>query len=240
MTRTPSRPIRRRPNERRRSVHIVIHRLWKQDSRRRSVVYRQEGHGPGLVTVVMHAVGSRLIGHPRFVVCRRFVIESALAEANSFLGGCQPFCNIPQGLILGLRQCVTAVTYVNHFTRRQARFDPAKSRQYPRTVARTWRYGCDPGSSGRPRRLASETNELTNGNCVPTGMRIHRLGLRMPYATRRDSRGQGQADLPAQQPSPCAGAWVPAADADPGRPGHRGQPARQGPSQAHCVIRRRI
>jgi hypothetical protein len=64
--------------------------------------------------VVKHAVGSRLIGHPRFVVCRRFVIESALAEANSFLGRCQPFCNIPQGLILGLRPCVTAVTYVNH------------------------------------------------------------------------------------------------------------------------------
>lgn len=65
----------------------------------------------------MHAVGSRLIGHLRFVVCRRFVIESALAEANSFLGECQPFCNIPRGLILGGPRSVTAVTYVNHLRR---------------------------------------------------------------------------------------------------------------------------
>jgi hypothetical protein len=45
-------------------------------------------------------VGSLLCGHPRFVVCRRFVIESALAEANSFLVGCQPFCNILGGRFL--------------------------------------------------------------------------------------------------------------------------------------------
>src|SRR5215208_8009001 len=109
MTSTPSRPIQRRPKERLRTVHKVIHRLWTQDSRRRSVVYRRERHGPGLVTVVVHAVGSRPSGHPRFVVCRRFVIESALAEANSFLVECQPFCNIPGGLIYGVSSPVTAV-----------------------------------------------------------------------------------------------------------------------------------
>ena len=43
---------------------------------------------------MLQSVGSRLSGHPRFVVCRRFVVESALAEANSFLSECQPFCNI--------------------------------------------------------------------------------------------------------------------------------------------------
>ena len=53
------------------------------------------------------------------------------------------------------------------FMRHRARFDPAKSRQYPRTVARTWRYGCDPGLLWRPRRLASETDELTNGDRIP-------------------------------------------------------------------------
>ena len=95
------------------TVHIVIHRLWRQDSRRRSVVYRREHRGPGLVTVVVQSVGSRLFGHPRFVVCRRFVIESALAEANSFLPECQPFCNILRGLIFAHSRGVTAVANVN-------------------------------------------------------------------------------------------------------------------------------
>ena len=80
--------------------------------RRRSAVYRQERRGPGLVTVVIQSVGSRLGGHPRFVVRRRFVIESALAEANSFLPECQPFCNIPRGQFLASRGCVTGVGLV--------------------------------------------------------------------------------------------------------------------------------
>jgi hypothetical protein len=53
-----------------------------------------------------------LSGHPRFVVCRRFVIEPALAEANSFLGECQPFCNIPAADIFAPLRCVTAVAIV--------------------------------------------------------------------------------------------------------------------------------
>jgi hypothetical protein len=59
-------------------------------------------------------VGSRLCGHPRFVVCGRFVIESALAEANSFLLGCQPFCNIPCGKICAGSRRVTVVAFVKH------------------------------------------------------------------------------------------------------------------------------
>src|SRR5258705_7373836 len=98
----------RRPKERRRTVHIVIHRLWRQDSRLRSVVYWRERRRPGLVTVVVRTVGSRRCGHPRFVVCRHFVIETALAEANSFLGGCQPFCNIVRGFDGGCCDSLTA------------------------------------------------------------------------------------------------------------------------------------
>jgi hypothetical protein len=63
---------------------------------------------------VVRSVGSRLTGHPHFVVCRRFVIESALAEANSFLRECQPFCNILRRFIRGSQNPVTAVTLVNH------------------------------------------------------------------------------------------------------------------------------
>jgi hypothetical protein len=55
-----------------------------------------------------------------------------------------------------------------------------------------------------------------------------------------NSRGQGQADLPAQQPPPRTRARVSATDAHPGRPGDRVESARQGSPQANCVIRRGI
>lgn len=54
-------------------------------------------------------------------------------------------------------------------------------------------------------------------------------------ATRRVCRGQGQADLPAQQPSSGPGARVPPADADPRRPCHCHGPAPQGPALADCL-----
>ena len=40
-TLTPLRSLQGQPIERRRSVHKVIHRLWKENTRRRSVVYRR-------------------------------------------------------------------------------------------------------------------------------------------------------------------------------------------------------
>jgi hypothetical protein len=152
MTRTPSRPIQGRPMERRRTVHIVIHRLWRQDSRRRrSVVYGQECRWPERVTAVVQSVGSRPGGHLRFVVCRRFVIETTFAEANSFLRGCQPFCNIAWGLLSWCLDTVTAVADVKISMppepaerRVGVWFDLGKSRQYPRTVAHKRRHGCDP------------------------------------------------------------------------------------------------
>jgi hypothetical protein len=63
---------------------------------------------------MVQSVGSRRVGHPRFVVWRRSGVETALAEANSFLCGCQPFCNIPRGFFGGLPGGVTAVAAVNH------------------------------------------------------------------------------------------------------------------------------
>jgi hypothetical protein len=38
-----------------------------------------------------------------------------LAEANSFLVECQPFCNILRRWIFGCSRCVTAVTLVQYF-----------------------------------------------------------------------------------------------------------------------------
>jgi ribonuclease P protein component len=53
---------------------------------------------------------------------------------------------------------------------------------------------------------------------------------------RGESRGKGQADLPAEQPAPSPCARLPAADAHPGRSGDRVKPASQEPPLADCLI----
>ncbi len=109
-----------------------------RNSRRRSVVYRRVCRGCGLVTVGSHAVGSRPVRLPRFVVCRRPSGRTALPEANSFLRIRQPFCNIARRQVFGNARAVTAVTDGVPPLVAVVWFDLGKSRQYPRTVARTW------------------------------------------------------------------------------------------------------
>lgn len=57
----------------------------------------------------------------------------------------------------------------------------------------------------------------------------------MRNAARRVCRGQGQTDLPAQQPTPGTGTRFPAADAYPRGTGHRLRPAPQRPARADCL-----
>jgi ribonuclease P protein component len=56
------------------------------------------------------------------------------------------------------------------------------------------------------------------------------------HTTRRYSRGQGQADLPAEQPAPGAGSWLPSAHAHPRWARDRDGPAPQGSSFTDCLI----
>ena len=77
--------------------------------------------------------------------------ETALPEVNSFPCGCQPFCCIPIGFFRVIRGVLAACSPMVpqgrrrelRFSRmcelgalRQTKFDPAKARQYPQTVAR--------------------------------------------------------------------------------------------------------
>lgn len=57
----------------------------------------------------------------------------------------------------------------------------------------------------------------------------------MPEVIRRECRGQGQTDLPAEQSPTGACARIPTADAYPRRPRHRVGPAHQGPAFADCL-----
>lgn len=91
------------------------------------------------------------------------------------------------------------------------------------------RYGSDPRCSG-PAPVTSETQSLC-GLGIPRSARCQ--------MQRGESRGEGQADFPAEQPAPSPRAWLSAADADPGRPGDCVQPAAQGTPRAYCLIRHR-
>ena len=64
---------------------------------------------------------------------------------------------------------------------------------------------------------------------------VFRWAAWAPDGNEENSRGQGQADISAEQPASRARAWLPAADADPGRTRDRLQSAYQGSSQAHGV-----
>ena len=216
----PLEPVQGTRIERRRTVHIVIHSLSIGTVAAALLSTGKYAAGVGSSQLV-RTRGSRPVRLPRFVVCRRPSGRTALPEANSFMRIRQPFCNIPRGQVFGNARLVTAVTDGVPPWVAVVWFDLGKSRQYPRTVARMWRHGCDPELHPETAPVSERDEELTTG-IASSPVRL----MWLPDATRSDSRGQGQADLSTQQPAPCAGAWVSATDADTGRPGDRCQPAR--------------
>ncbi len=137
-----------------------------------------------------------------------FHSETALPEANSFPRGCQPFCCIPIGLfrVLGgvLVACCPMVPHGRRrelsFSRkcelgplRQTKFDPAKARQYPQTVARTSAIRLRPRPMCPGTAPASSKTHLRSTH----GRMLRSVSGRMARI-RGERRGQGQADLPAE------------------------------------------
>ena len=99
------------------------------------------------------------------------------------------------------------------------------------------RHGSEPGSglSIRVNRAGFEQDAVSLPTAIALACELQ-AQCRWPNATRRDSRGQGQADLPAEQPAPRTGAWIPAPDAHARGPRDRDRPAPQGASLADCLI----
>ena len=141
---------------------MVIHRLWRTDTGPCVVAYRVEAAVPGLVTVVDDTVGSRLSGHPRFFVWRRPDVERPWQKLTVLWPGANSSATLHQSVLDGgvpwCRLGYWAVDRDRIGTERR-RFDLGKSRQYPRTVARKWRYGCDSDHWVYAPELASETNK---------------------------------------------------------------------------------
>jgi hypothetical protein len=187
--------------------------------------------------VMVRSVGSRLSGHPRFVVCRRSVIERHWQKLTVFLPSANRSATFP-GAIFAFWRRGTGVAIVTLCA-------PLGRGLTQRNLVSTLEQSPARGDTAATQELletapVSETDELTNGNRVPTGRCFIGVGCGCHTQRGVNSRGQGQADLPAQQPPSGAGAWVPAADAHARRPGDRVESAGQGSPQAICVIRRGI
>ena len=182
----------------------------------------------------MRSVGSRPSWHPRFVVCSPFRIESALPEANSFISKCQPFCNIRRRFLAGDSRIVTAVTAVN----RSARAGPGLTQ---RNLVSTLEQSPERGDTAatrffwRPRRLASETDELTNGDRVPTG---HERAWDADAIRNEERQPWPRASGPF---SPTTGAGRGCTGSGCGcGPGPAGRSCRRKVPFVDCVIRRRV
>ena len=152
---------------------------------------------------------SRQLVDPPSSLCRRAPLrsETALPEANSFPCGCQPFCCIPIGffgVIWGvLVACSPMVPQGGRrellFSRmcelaplRQTEFDPAKSRQYPQTVARKSAIRLRPRSLGTAPASSKTYLRPTRGRTQWSSVSGRMVRI------RGECRGQGQADLPAE------------------------------------------
>lgn len=180
--------------------------------------------------------------------------ETALPEANSFPCGCQQFCCIPIGFF---RVCwgvsrladegvlVGAVGnqrfHVGCYLVRWGR--PGLTR---RTLVSTLiqspesrRYGCDPGIMPPGDRAGQQQDHFsTESRSIRAESNVsgRMAGKASSETERGERRGQGEADLPAEQPAPSPSAWLPSADAYPCRACHRVWPPPQGPPRAICLI----
>jgi hypothetical protein len=103
---------------------MVIHNLWITDTVVVSLRAGDETAIPGLVTVVddsgrwHHGLEVSVV-----VLASSFSAvssEMALAEVNSFIAGCQPFCNIHRALHGSVLSSVTDVRAVMYSPWREA------------------------------------------------------------------------------------------------------------------------
>ena len=184
-----------------RTVHMVIHKCG-QDSHHEATAYRRRHPGLALAVAARTRPARRPICHPRFVVSRRFGLKQH-CEANSFPGARQPFCNIRKVFPKIARRTGggCGVSKGSTPTRR-----PSKRGLTGRTAVSTLmkspesrRYGCDP-STKRGGCAGYQARHKAYRGVVWASV-THRHGE--PGRTRcqmqqGESRGKGQADLPAE------------------------------------------
>ena len=184
----------------------------------------------------------QLVDPPSSLRCRApLQSETALPEANSFPCGCQPFCRIPIGFFRLPRGPYIGLWAMWCWGRAEHRilggefdwsplgwtkFDQANTHQYPHTVARKSAMRLRPGlqmpGDRAGQQLARPLSEPPASRCKrerPDGWES------LERDNRGECRGQGQADLSAEQPAPSPRTRLPVAHADPRGPCDRVRPA---------------
>jgi hypothetical protein len=181
---------------------MVIHKCG-QDSHRHAAAYRRQLAGSALDTTNRSQLASRPICRPRFVVWRRFGLKRHCPKLTVFLPHGQPFCNIREAL-QNIAQRTGGGCDVSE------KSAPDRSPLRPGLTGRTpvstliqspesRRYGCDP-STKRGGCAGYQARHKAYRGIVWASV-THRHGE--PGRTRcqmqqGESRGKGQADVPAE------------------------------------------
>ena len=187
---------------RQRTVHIVIHKCG-QGSHCHAAAYPRQLAGSALDTTNRSQLASRPICHPRFVVWRRFDLKQHCPKLTVFVALGQPFCNIRKALQNIAGRTGAGVTSVNDQRPDHRSFRPGLTGRTPVSTLiqspESRRYGCDP-SIKRGGCAGYQARHKAYRGVVWASM-THRHGE--PGRTRcqmqqGESRGKGQADLPAE------------------------------------------
>jgi hypothetical protein len=181
---------------------MVIHKCG-QDSQPNAAANPRQPAGSALYTTNRSQLASRPICHPRFVVWRRFGMKQHCPKLTVFLAHGQPFCNIRDALPNIARRTGGGCDV-------SERSGPERWLPGPGLTGRTAvstliqspesrRYGCDP-STKRGGCAGYQARHKAYRGVVWASV-THRPGE--PGRTRcqmqqGESRGKGQADLPAE------------------------------------------
>jgi hypothetical protein len=170
-------------------------------------------------------------------------VRNGIAEANSFPCGCQQFCRIPIAIfrVHGGTLRVVGRVAPDEAASRWCR-PSLTQRTHVSTLIQSpesRRYGCDPGVTCPGNRAGQQQDHFpteSRSNLAEPNVNGRTAGKASSETERGERRGQGQADLPAEQPAPSPCARLPLAHAYPGRASHCVWPPPQGSPRAICLI----
>ena len=233
---TPTHHHKLRP----RTVHMVIHKCG-QDSPRHATKSCRRHAKSTLETASVGYLARKPIRHPRFVVGRRSSLKRHWLKLTVFHRSANRSATLGRAFLELLADRGGGWDGSEISSRCWGRKRPGLTR---RTRLRTLvkspesrRYGCDPRDLARgPRRLPARHRACQGFVRAIVFHRASGPAGRRCQMQRGESRGKGQADLPAEQPAPSPRARLPVADAHPGGTCDRVRPASQGPPLAHRVV----
>ena len=187
---------------RQRTVHIVIHKCG-QDSHRHAATYPRQLAGSALDTTNRSQLASRPICHPRFVVWRRFDLKQHCPKLTVFVAHGQPFRNIREALKNIAQRTGGGVTSVKDQSQIAGYPRPGLTGRTPVSTLiqspESRRYGCDPSTKRGGCAGYQARHKAYRGVVWASVTHWHgEPGRTRCQMQQGESRGKGQADLPAE------------------------------------------